>query len=174
MARSDPKPQHILLPVNMAFIGLTLFFSLLANLLPFGRAPIVPDFVALSLAFWCIREPRRVGFTTAFVLGLAMDVADAALVGQHALAYTLLAYAAIKVSRRVPWFPIWQQALHVLTLLLLAQIVQCLVQSIAGGGFPSVAYFSASVSAALLWPLLSLIYLAPQRKPIDPDENRPI
>ena len=54
----------------------------------------------------------------AFVLGLLMDVADGSVMGQHALAYVLLAFAAGGLSRRILWFPLSQQALHVLPLLL--------------------------------------------------------
>jgi rod shape-determining protein MreD len=50
--------------------------------------------VALVLAFWCVHQPLKVGMAAGFVLGLAMDVADASVMGQHALAYVLLAYGA--------------------------------------------------------------------------------
>ena len=52
-----------------------------------------PDFLALVLLYWCIQEPRYVGVGAAWVVGLVMDVGDATLFGQHALAYAVLAYA---------------------------------------------------------------------------------
>ncbi len=87
---------------------LTLFLALLLNLIPFGRLPGIPDWVALVLAFWCIHQPLKVGMAAGFVLGLAMDVADASVMGQHALAYVLLAFAAAGLSRRILWFPLWR------------------------------------------------------------------
>jgi hypothetical protein len=111
------QPTHasrrILLPVRNWFIVLTLFLALVLNLVPFGRFPGIPDWVALVLAFWCVHQPLKVGMAAGFVLGLAMDVADASVMGQHALAYVLLAFAAAGWSRRVLWFPLSQQALHV-------------------------------------------------------------
>jgi rod shape-determining protein MreD len=69
--------RRILLPVKPWFVTLTLVAALFLNLIPYGRLPGVPDWVALVLAFWCVREPLRVGMGTAFVLGLVLDVAYA-------------------------------------------------------------------------------------------------
>ena len=96
--------RRILLPVKNWFILLTLILALVLNLVPFGRFPGIPDWVALVLTFWCIHQPLKVGMAAGFVLGLAMDVADASVMGQHALAYVLLAYFAAGWSRRVLWF----------------------------------------------------------------------
>jgi rod shape-determining protein MreD len=86
--------SRILQPVRPWFIVFSLFIALLLNYLPTSAWLWMPDWVALTLVFWTIREPRRVGMSTAFILGLAMDVADASLMGQHSLAYVLAAYFA--------------------------------------------------------------------------------
>lgn len=175
-APSIPK-QYILLPVNPWFIGFTLVFSLMLNLLPVGRAAWTlawPDFVALTLVFWNIHQPRRVGLLIAWLLGLIMDVNNASLLGEHALAYSVLSYAAISLHRRVMWFSWPTQMVHVLPLLLAAQLVVLLIRMAVGGNFPGLAYFSASLVAVALWPVVSYLYLAPQRRPADKDENRPI
>ncbi len=80
-----------------------------------------PDFLALVMLYWCIQEPRYVGVGIAWVLGLVMDVADATVFGQHALAYAVLAYAAEYFRRRVLRFPLWQQAAQVAALLALVR-----------------------------------------------------
>ena len=128
------QPTHssrrILLPVRNWFIVLTLFLALMLNLVPFGQFPGIPDWVALVLAFWCVHQPLKVGMAAGFVLGLAMDVADASVMGQHALAYVLLAFGAAGLSRRVLWFPLSQQALHVLPLFLGMQLVMMVARMI--------------------------------------------
>ena len=175
-APSQPQ-QYILLPVNPWFIGFTLVLSLMLNLLPLPRggwALLVPDWVALTLVFWNIHQPRRVGLLLAWVLGLLMDVNNASLLGEHALAYSILSYAAITMHRRVRWFGISGQIVHVLPLLLAAQGVVVLIRLLVGGAFPGVLYFSSSLVAILLWPVISFLYLAPQRRSVDKDENRPI
>jgi rod shape-determining protein MreD len=166
--------NRILLPVKQGFIVLTLLLALILNMVPGQYIPGVPDWVALTLAFWCVREPLRVGVTTGFVLGIAMDVANAAVMGQHALAYVLLAYGASVLSRRMLWFPLPQQALHILPLILSMQIVTVAVRLLGGGEFPGWGYFLSSLSAAVLWIPLTFMLLLPQYQPEEKDENRPI
>src|SRR5260364_189704 len=82
------------------FIAFSLAFAFILNFPPWGPWPGAPDFVALVLLFWNIHQPRKVGIGIAFALGLLMDVHDASLLGEHALAYTLLSYGAIMIHRR--------------------------------------------------------------------------
>ncbi|WP_075256356.1 rod shape-determining protein MreD [Herbaspirillum camelliae] len=166
--------HYILLPANPLFIAFSLVVAFLLNLMPWGQMAGVPDFVALALVFWNIHQPRKVGISVAFLMGLLMDVNEATLLGENALAYTLLSYFAIMIHRRVLWFPLRTQALHVLPLMLLAQAVQLVIQLLVTGKSPDWFYFSESVVSALLWPVVSLLLLAPQRRAIDRDENRPI
>lgn len=166
--------SRILQPVRPLFIVFTLFVALVLNFLPTSDWPWMPDWVALIVVFWSIREPRRVGMGSGFVLGLAMDVADASLMGQHALAYVLVSYAASALSRRILWFPVGQQALHVLPLLLVAQFVQLAVRAMPGVDFPGWNYFIGPFVGTVLWLPLSVILLLPQYQPVDRDANRPI
>jgi len=78
------RPEEILLPVKSWFVVLTLAIGFLCNLLPlYGAALAVrPDFLALVLLYWCIREPRLISVGIAWCLGLLMDVADATVLGQ--------------------------------------------------------------------------------------------
>lgn len=167
-------PHYILLPANRLFIFFSLVVAFLLNLLPWGQAVGVPDFVALVLVFWAIHQPRMIGISIAFLMGVLMDVNQATLLGENALAYTLLSYFSIMIHRRVLWFQVGTQALHILPLLLLTQVVQLLVRLIVSGKFPHWYYFSESFVSALLWPLVTWLLLAPQRRAINRDENRPI
>lgn len=168
------RPHYILLPVNPLFIAASLIGAFLLNLLPWGHAVGVPDFVALVLIFWSIHQPRRVGIGIAFTMGLLMDVHDATLLGENALSYTLLSYFAIMIHRRVLWFRLPMQALHVLPLLLLMQTVQLVIRVLVTGHFPGWFYLSESVTTAVLWPIVTWILLAPQRRAVNRDENRPL
>lgn len=166
--------SRILLPVRPWFIGFSLIVALLLNFLPTSAWRGVPDWLALLIVFWSVREPRRVGMGLAFLLGVAMDVADASLLGQHALAYVLMAYGAAALSRRILWFPLAQQALQVFPLLLLVQVVQFSVRMLSGADSPGISYFLGPFFAALLWPLLTFLLLLPQHQPVDRDANRPL
>ena len=166
--------NQLLLPVNPLFIALSLLLALGVNLLPLGRHPAQADLLALVLVFWGIHQPRMVGLGIAFLFGLLMDVHDAALLGEHALSYTLLSYGALAMHRRVPWFPLPGKMAHVLPLFLATQLVLLIVRMAAGGSFPGWTWFLQSFSGALLWPVAHWLLLAPQRRAVDRDENRPI
>ncbi len=166
--------SRILQPVRPWFIVFSLLIALTLNFIPTSGWLWIPDWIALTLIFWSIREPRRVGMGTGFILGLTMDVADASLMGQHALAYVLAAYFASSLSRRILWFPLAQQALHVLPLLLMVQAVQFAVRAMPGIELPGPSYFLGPLIGAALWSPLTLLLLLPQHQPVERDANRPI
>jgi len=169
-----PRGDQLLLPVNPVFIWATLVAALLLNVIPLGRVPGMPDFLAVALVFWNVHQPRRVGVGAAFVFGLFMDVHDASLLGQHALAYTLLSYFAITVHRRLLWFTVGSQAVQILPLFVAAHVVELLVRLVAGDGFPGWGLLAAPLLEATLWPLAHILLLAPQRRAPDRDKNRPL
>lgn len=166
--------SRILLPARSWFIIFSLFAALLLNFLPTAHWPGIPDWVALVLCFWSIREPRRVGMGWAFMLGLAMDVADGAVLGQHCLAYLLLSYVAAGQSRRILWFPLSQQALQVLPILFGSQLIQLVMRMLAGGEFPGWGYLIGPLIATVIWVPITFLLLLPQYQPVERDDNRPL
>jgi rod shape-determining protein MreD len=170
MADTRIAPQEILLPVRAGFIALTLIAALMLNLLPWSGAWLwlKPDFVALVVLYWCIEQPRKVGFVSAWMMGLFMDVADGTLLGQHALAYSILAYAGIVLHRRVRMFSGTPQVVHVLVLLLLNDLIVLAVRLAAGADFPGLQYFIGSFVAAALWLPLGALLKLPLRPRADP------
>jgi rod shape-determining protein MreD len=96
------------------------------------------------------------------------------LFGQHALAYTLLSFAAITIHRRLRWFGLAEQTLQVAPVFFAAHLVSLAVRMIAGDMFPGWVLLLAPAIEALLWPVAALLLLAPQRRAPDPDQNRPL
>jgi len=173
-----PRGQQLLLPASSLFIWSSLLVALGCNMLLnmglLGRAAWLPDLLALALVFWTIHQPLRVGMTAAFALGLAMDVHQSALLGQHALAYAVLSFLAIAMHRRLLWFSVPSQAAQVLPLFVVAHALTLLVRLIAGDDFPGWSMLLAPVLEALLWPVVSVLLLLPQKRAPDPDANRPL
>lgn len=159
------RPEEILRPARPWFVALTLALALVVNTLPMTGVALAlkPDFLALTLLYWCIQAPRYVGVGVAWMTGLAMDVADATLFGQHALAYAALAYGAEYFRRRVLRFPIWQQAAQVAVLLGACALLVLAVRMIGGAPAPRWTYAVPPITGALLWPLLSSLLQWPQR-----------
>ena len=166
--------EKLLLPANPWFIAFTLIVALMVDMVPVGRAAAMPDVLAVVLVFWGVHQPRRVGVLWAFVFGLLIDVHDGALLGQHALAYTVLSFVAITVHRRLLWFGVIEQAVQILPLFFAVHALSLAVRMLAGGMFPGWWLFLAPVLEAALWPLATLVLLAPQRRAPDPDQNRPL
>ena len=158
------RDQTILLPVRASTIVASFALALFLNFLPWRDLHLVPDFVALVLAFWCVRQPRRVGLGVAWTLGLLSDAGNGVLLGQHALSYSLLAFLAIWMSRRILWFGVGLQALHVAVLLLVTQGVALFVRMAAGDAFPGWAVVVGPLLGAALWPAASWLLLLPQRR----------
>ena len=171
MPRSE---DQLLLPVNPLFVWFTLLVAFGLNVVPLGRVAAMPDFVALVLVFWNVNQSRRVGVGVAFAFGLMMDVHAGAVFGQHALAYTLLSFFAITIHRRLLWFTVPAQALQILPLFVGAHAVSMAVRMLAGGMFPGWELAFAPLIEALLWPVVTGLLLAPQRRAPDRDQNRPL
>ena len=168
------RRQQILLPVRLSTIVVSFGVALLVNFLPWYNVALAPDFVALTLTFWCVRQPQLIGLGVAWMLGLLTDVGNGVLLGQHALSYSVLAFCAVTLSRRVLWFGLWGQTAHVAVLLLIAQAVGTVVRLAAGAEFPGWILAIGPLGGALLWPLVSVLLLAPQRGAREVDDTRPI
>jgi len=57
----SPANSSILMPVRLSTIIASFALALFLNFLPWRDLRLMPDFVALTLCFWCIRQPRLVG-----------------------------------------------------------------------------------------------------------------
>ncbi|HEU4442085.1 MAG TPA: rod shape-determining protein MreD [Burkholderiales bacterium] len=156
--------SQILQPVRVSTIIMSFALALFLNFLPWRDLRLVPDFVALVLVFWCIRQPRLVGLGVAWALGLITDAGNGVLLGQHALSYSVLAFLGIWLSRRILWFGPGLQALHIGAMLLAAQAVAVLVRIVAGDTFPGWALVVGPLAGAVLWPLVTWLLLRPQRR----------
>lgn len=171
MAFANYPKQEILLPVKGSFIIFSLIMALLLNLLPLKGVVLTlwPDFIALVVLYWCINQPQRVGMSTAFGMGLLMDVSNASTFGQHALAYSIMAFAALVLHRRLRVFGLLKQAPQIGLMLLIGQSVILLTGLLDGSHFPGWDFFLASATGTLLWPLLSSLLRISQRSKSDSD-----
>lgn len=170
--------QQLLLPANPLFIWGSVVGALLVNMVSnmglWGRVAWAPDVLAVVLVFWTVHQPLRIGIGASFIFGLLMDVQQGSLLGQHALAYTVLSFFAITVHRRLLWFSVPSQAAQVFPLFFAAHAVELAVRLIGGGVFPGFWILLAPVLEAALWPITSVVLLAPQRRAPNPDANRPL
>jgi rod shape-determining protein MreD len=113
-----------------------------------------PDFLVLVVFYWCIESPRAGGLTLAFVAGLALDVTQGVVLGQHALALTLMGAWATHLRLRIRVFSVLSQCLTIFALLTGYQFVLFWVDGATGNPVTNFGRWLAPVIGALLWPVL--------------------
>ena len=170
-----PAGRPLLLPANPRFIALTLVLALLVNML-LGLTGMrwLPDVLAIVVVFWNVHQPRRVGLLLSFVLGLALDVHESALLGQNALSYVVLSSMALAIQRRLLWFSLREQALQIVPLFIVAALLEWATRLIVQDAWPHWSQLFAPLLQAALWPLVGALLLAPQRRAFAPDDIRPL
>lgn len=143
-------------PGLIAVFGL-LLAALLALVIPLPRllAPLRPDFVALVVLWLCLLSPRPTGLVVAFLAGLAVDAANGMLLGQHALAFSVIAYIALKLRLRIRAFPVLQQSAVVFALLALAEFLAFWIDGVTGHAVTEWTRWLGVLVGAACWPLLA-------------------
>jgi len=123
----------------------------LPDWLQWGR----PEWVALTLIYWVIALPHRVGIFTAVLLGVGLDALEGAVLGQNALALLVVAALCLNLYQRLRVFNLWQQAGLVFLLIGIDQMVCQWVQNLEGRGTSSLLLLLLpAVSSAVLWPVV--------------------
>ena len=152
------------LPAPFGLLAGSFVFAFLLNLLPWSGVAlqVSPDFVLLILLYWAVQEPQSVGQGLGFILGLVMDVADSALLGQHALIYVVAIFLAQLLRVRVLQLNLPAQALHIGAILILAQAIGVSLNLSLGREIPGTGMAIAPVVGALLWPVISLVLALPR------------
>ena len=130
---------------------------LVALPLPGWAQTLRPEWVVLVLIYWCLAIPQRFGIGLSWLAGLFVDVMTGTLLGQHALAYAVVAYVVLKLHQRIRVFPVWQQALLVFVLVLLAQLLTLWIKGAIDRVPDSWTYWLPSVTSTLLWPWVFML-----------------
>ena len=137
----------------------TLVLAMLLTLLPM---PLLvqefrPPWVALTLIYWCLALPERVGVGWGWVSGLLLDVLSGALLGQHALGLAVVAFLVLELHQRIRIFPLLQQALSVLVLLLVERLLSLWVLGGTGQPAQRLWYWIPALVGAGLWPWVYIV-----------------
>ncbi|HTM28985.1 MAG TPA: rod shape-determining protein MreD [Rhodanobacter sp.] len=140
------------------FVG-TLVFALVSMLVPLPGVlePFKPYWPALFLLYWSLESEERVTLGLAFLVGLAADLLNGVVLGEQALRLCALVFIALRFRSRLRFFPMWQQALAVLALLLNDRILLLIVRVLAGASLPPASWWISPFVGAALWPFLFLL-----------------
>ena len=139
--------------------GVAILFSFILALLltsvplPAALEAWRPSWVAMTLIFWCIVLPDRVGIGAAWVLGILLDVQTGALLGQNALGLTIIAYLTLRLHKQIQVFPLLQQSVVICFYLLLLEFFTLWIRGITGVPPQHWSFWAPALSSMLLWPL---------------------
>ncbi len=122
--------------------------------LPSALAAFNPDWVLLVLLYWSMTLPERVGIFHAWTFGLLTDVLTGRLLGQYALAYTLIIYLCLKLHHRLRQFPLIQQSLFVFFCLLLSQLLIFFIKTSQTQAQLAATFWLPIVSGSVCWSLV--------------------
>ena len=117
-----------------------------------------PDWVALTLIYWAMNLPRTYGVGWAWLIGLILDVAQGPLLGQHALALSLVIYVTLKFHLQLRQFPALQLSATVFALLTLYQFILFWVNGVAGIVAPAVNYWGPVIAGSLVWLPATMLF----------------
>lgn len=147
------------LPRAGLFLLLTLVAALTLTILPMPSwaSDFRPQWVTLILIYWCLVRPTRFGVFSGFALGIAQDLVSGALLGEHALSLSVVAYLAGGLHRRIRAFPLSQQAVAVWLLLLIERLLSLWILGATGQPTPTLTYWLPTLVGLLLWPGFSLL-----------------
>ncbi|MFI4969694.1 MAG: rod shape-determining protein MreD [Lysobacterales bacterium] len=135
-----------------------LAFLLQLMPLPALLLALKPYWPGLVLIYWAIETPERIGLGFAFAIGGLGDVLTGELLGEQALRMVVLAFIVLRFRARLRFFPVWQQALAVLALLLNDRIVMLMVRGFSGETMPPATFWLAPLVGMLAWPFVFLLF----------------
>jgi rod shape-determining protein MreD len=117
-----------------------------------------PDFVSLTVLWFCLLSPRLLGLSYAWCAGLALDGFKGVLLGQHALTLTVIAYVASKLRLQIRAFPPLQQSAVILALLWLNEFLLFWIDGVAGHAITDWRRWIPVPVSAACWPLVTGLY----------------
>jgi rod shape-determining protein MreD len=139
------------------WISLALGLVLTVVAVPEVWRPYRPFWLGLLVIWWALETPDRIGLGMAFTLGLTQDILIGTLLGEHAFRLVAIAFILLRFRARLRFFPMWQQALAVLAILLNDRVLTLAIRSIAGDIAIDWQFWMAPLVGAVLWPWLFLM-----------------
>lgn len=138
--------------------SIAVFSSLLGAIilamlpLPDWMVWLRPAWVLMVLIFWSMMTPDFVGVGTAWLVGVILDLLNGTLLGEHALALTVIVYMVSYLSIRLRMSPLLQQGISVFFFTLIYLFIVYCIQGFIGELPGSHMYWLSAVSSMMLWP----------------------
>ncbi|RDI42864.1 rod shape-determining protein MreD [Aquicella lusitana] len=140
-------------------IFITLVIALILAMLPMPDWTVWlrPAWVLMVLIYWAMTVPYRVSVGVAWFTGIVVDLLNGTLLGEHALAFTIVIYFVSRMYIRLRMYPLLQQGFFILIFVLLYQFILYCIQGFIGALPKSHLYWLSLITSMLLWPWLYVL-----------------
>jgi len=137
-------------------VALTIVLAMCLRIMPWSATLELfnPDWVLLTLIYWSLALPERVGIFHAWTIGLLTDVLTGQLFGQHALAYSLVIYACLKLHKRLRQYALMQQVLFIFCALLVSQLLFFFIKNLHHPIQLTTDFWLPVITGTACWPLV--------------------
>ena len=125
--------------------------------LPDFFTPFRPPWATMAVIYWVMMWPRSFGLGTAWCVGLILDVLQGELLGQHAMALTVVGYLTLRFHLQIRIFPLWQLTATVGALMAIEAFILFWIDGVAGNPPMGFARWTQVLTGAILWPLIMAI-----------------
>ena len=146
-----PKVRAPSWPVWVILVAMT---GLASVPLPDVITPLRPPLAAMAIIYWTMMWPRVFGLGSAWLVGLILDVLYGDLLGQHALALSVVAYLTMKFHLQIRIFPLWQLTATVFSLLAIEAFILFWIDGVAGNPPAGITRWTQVLAGAILWPVV--------------------
>ena len=122
--------------------------------LPTWLAILWPAFLVLTVLYWSTMIPRAGGLLLGFGSGLALDLFQGSLLGEHALALAFVAYLAIRLNLLMRAKPLFEQSLFVFAALMVYEFLLWVIDGWSGHPLSTPARWVPALTGGLIWPVV--------------------
>ena len=132
----------------------SLWFDILP--FPYWFNWLRPELTLLVFIYWAMAIPERYGILTAAALGLVMDSLMGAFIGQHLIAYSVVASFIALTYRRLRVFDTWHQSGVIFLLVGLEQLIEYWLRLAMGHQSNGLWFLLSVLMSAMIWPWLMI------------------
>ena len=135
-----------------SIIILSIIFSGILMLIPIPDSLrfLRPEFVVLTLIYWAMMLPNRIGIGFAWLVGLLMDVMLGGDLGIYAFSYAVIVYFVLLFHLQLRRYPLWQQAGIVFLLILLLKIMLIITATHSVDWY----FWWPAIVSMIIWPIV--------------------
>ncbi len=145
-----------LMPWGIVALSVALSLTAAASPMPGWASWLRPEFAAMTIIYWVLVAPFRLGMLFAWCLGLMLDILEGAVLCQNALGLTVLAYLVFLLHQRLRMFSLFEQASVVFVLMGIHQLIGYWVHGLTGSSYHSLAFLLPALVSAIVWPMFKL------------------